>query len=277
MGDADRDRLKKTFDEDAALYDSIRPGYPDRLFDDLVEGAGLHPGTRVLEVGCGTGQATVPLAKRGLGVVCVEVGDALAAVARENLAAYPQVEVVTAPFEDWDPGGSSFDLVLAATSWHWIDPEVRCSRAAAALRPHGALAVISTHHVLPPGDGDGFFVDVQSAYSAIGEEDSPPPPAWSCSSDSPPDGIADDRDEIEAAGPFTDVTVTRYLWDRWYTADEYVALLDTYSGHRAMEPGARRWLYEEIRGRIQARPGGRVQKHYLFILHLARPVAPARR
>ncbi len=180
------------------------------------------------------------------------------------------MKVVTAAFEDWDPEGSSFDLVMAATSWHWIDPEVRYAKAAAALGPHGALAVIATHHVLPPEDGDSFFVDVQSAYRAIGEEDSPPPPAWSGSSDTPPGDIADDRGEIEATGLFADVRVTPYLWDRWYTADEYVALLDTYSGHRAMEPGARGWLYDEVRRRISARPGGRIRKHYLFLLHLAR-------
>ncbi len=91
MGDADRDRLKKTFDEDAALYDSIRPRYPEQLFDDIILQTGLDPGAKVLEVGCGTGQATVGLAQRGFRIVCVELGDALAAVARKNLVAFPEV------------------------------------------------------------------------------------------------------------------------------------------------------------------------------------------
>ncbi len=267
----ERDRLKRTFDEDAELYDAIRPGYPEPLF---VEHAALSPGATVLEIGCGTGQATLALAQRGLRIICVELGEALAAVARMNLAVFPEVHVVTAPFEQWEPSGSSFDLVLAATSWHWIDPGVRYAKATAVLGQEGALAIIATHHVLPL-DGDRFFAEVQSAYREIGEDDSPPP-AWSSSSSSPPDGIADERADIEASGFFTDVQVSRYLWDRWYTADEYVALLDTYSGHRAMEPAARRWLYDEIHRRIRARPGGRVRKHYLFVLHLARQAPQSR-
>lgn len=261
-----RDRLKKTFNEDADLYDTIRPRYPEQLFDDLAELAGLGPGANVLEIGCGTGQATSALAQRGFPIVCVELGDALAAIARRNLAVFPEVNVVTAPFEHWEPGGSSFDLVLAATSWHWIDPHVGYAKAAEILKPWGALGIITSHHVLP-GGGDRFFAEVQDAYSAIGEEDVPPPP---------PDAIADERADIEAGGLFTDVRVTRYLWTRWYTADEYVALLDTYSGHRAMEPRVRRRLYDDIHRRIATRPGGRVRKHYLFILHLARPRASGR-
>ncbi len=267
MEDTDRDRLKKTFDANAPLYDAIRPRYPERLFEDIVELAGLGPEASVLEIGCGTGQATSALARRCGRIVCIELGDALAALARRNLAAFPEVSVVTAPFEHWEPDGSSFDLVLAATSWHWLDPRVRYAKAAEILEAEGALAIITSHHVLP-GDGDRFFAEVQDDYRAIGEEDVPPPP---------PDAVADEGVDIEASGLFAGLLVTRYLWDRWYTADEYVALLDTYSGHRAMEPEVRRRLYDAVRRRIGARPGGRVRKHYLFILHLARPIGAGRR
>lgn len=84
MGPPDRERLRATFDEAAELYDRGRPGYPEQLFDDLAELARLRPGSRVLEIGCGTGQATAPLAKRGCEVVAVELGAGMAAVARKN-------------------------------------------------------------------------------------------------------------------------------------------------------------------------------------------------
>src|SRR6187549_3838365 len=82
-------RLRVTFDEDAERYDRARPGYPTAVFDDLLALAGLGPGARVLEIGCGTGQATVPLAERGCEVVAVELGAQMAAVARSNLARFP--------------------------------------------------------------------------------------------------------------------------------------------------------------------------------------------
>ena len=47
--------LRETFEEAPERYDLVRPGYPEELFDDLERLAGLRPGSRVLELGCGTG------------------------------------------------------------------------------------------------------------------------------------------------------------------------------------------------------------------------------
>ncbi len=76
----DRDRLKTTFDEVAEIYDRARPSYPEQLFDDLVALADLQPGESLLEIGCGTGRTTLPLAERGFRITCVELGENLAAV-----------------------------------------------------------------------------------------------------------------------------------------------------------------------------------------------------
>ncbi len=80
--------LRDTFDEAPELYDRVRPGYPEEVFEDLATLGRLRPRSRILELGCGTGQATVPLAKRGFEVVAVELGAGLADVARRNLAAF---------------------------------------------------------------------------------------------------------------------------------------------------------------------------------------------
>jgi len=103
------------------------------MFDDLAA-AVVAPGARVLEIGCGTGQATVPLAERGYRIVAVELGTDMAAVARRNLAAFDAVEVVTAAYEEWPLPGEPFDVVFSATAFHWIDPAVRVSKSADALR-----------------------------------------------------------------------------------------------------------------------------------------------
>src|SRR5262249_7306379 len=132
------------FDSAADLYDRARPGYPAPVFEALAAFGDLRPGSRVLELGPGTGQATRPLAGRGYEVVAVELGAQLAERARRNLAAFPAVTVVNADFEGWPLPAEPFDLVLAATAFHWLDPATRVSKAAAALRPNGTLATIST-------------------------------------------------------------------------------------------------------------------------------------
>jgi len=128
---------------------------------------------------------------------------------------------------------------------------VRYEKAAALLRDGGALAVVATQHILPP-DGDPFFA----------EEDDGRPPR--------PEDVADLTEEILASGFFVDVAVRRHQWDVVYTADAYIAVLDTYSEQRALEQAARDELYARIRRRIEARSGGTVRKTYLATLNVAR-------
>jgi SAM-dependent methyltransferase len=146
MIEADRDKLKRTFDHDAELYDQARPDYPDQIFDDLFALGALEHDATVLEVGSGTGQATRHLARRGCRVVCIELGENLATVVRRNLELFPRVEVVTCAFESWEPRDSRFDAVFAATSWHWLDPEVRYEKAARVRKPGGILAIVDNGH-----------------------------------------------------------------------------------------------------------------------------------
>jgi SAM-dependent methyltransferase len=257
-----RDPLRRTFDTAADLYEASRPSYPNELFDDLVELAELEPGDRLVEIGCASGKATRPLLERGLSVVCVEMGAQLAERARRNLAGLP-VEIHVAPFEAWEGEPETFDLVYAATAWHWVDPATRYRKAHRLLRPRGHLAFWNALHAFPP-DFDPFFTEIQEVYDAIGESrkgEWPPPP---------PDQIPDDTDEIEASGVFNDFKVRRYVWGKEYTAEEYIALLNTFSGHISMDQRKRAHLYREIRQRIGRRPDPRVRRHWYAILHVAR-------
>jgi trans-aconitate methyltransferase len=133
--DPRRHDLRAGFDLAAADYQRTRPVCPPQLFDDLIDRAGLAAGDRVIEIGCGTGQATVPLARRGLAVTAIELGAELAAVARQRLAAFPAAEVVTCSFEDWEPDGIRAGAVVAVTSLHWIDPQLRYAKPYVLL-PH---------------------------------------------------------------------------------------------------------------------------------------------
>lgn len=256
--------LRSTFEAVPELYERARPIYPPQLFDDLAQLAELPQGARIVEIGCGTGQATLPLAERGFRITCVELGEQLSTVARRKLASFPTVVVVNASFESWEPPATDFDAVVAFTSFHWVDPEVRYEKSASLLRESGALAVVGTQHVLP-ADGDRFFAEVQADYEAVVPDDE------KTKVGGPPDpkAVGDLRDEMEASALFSNAVVRRYLWDVTYTADDYIAVLDTYSGHRALADETRRRLYERIHRRVQARPEGKVRKTYLATLNIA--------
>ncbi|MDA3650091.1 class I SAM-dependent methyltransferase [Saccharopolyspora indica] len=264
MGDdASRGRLSRTFDEDAELYDRARPGYPPELFDDLAGLADIGPGRRVLEVGAGTGKATSPLAERGCRITAVELGADLAAVARRNLAGFEAVQVVTADFETWPLPPEPFDAVVSATAFHWIDPAVRVPKAAEALRPGGALAVITTHHVA--GGSEEFFAEVQGCYERYDAATRPGlrlPTAADIDS-------SDHEDEVARSGRFGPLVVRRYEWDLAYRTSEYLDVLRTYSGHRALRPEAAEGLRGCIAALIDRSHGGRIIKRYLTELRVS--------
>jgi SAM-dependent methyltransferase len=256
-----REARRVTFDEVAELYATARRGYPDEVVDDLVDLAGLAPGSAVVEVGCGTGQATVALATRGLRITCVELGPRLAEIARRNLADYPEVDVVVADFEQWEPPRRDYDAVVSFNAFHWLDPEGRYELCARLLRRDGSLAFVEPSHVVPPGS-DPIFLEMQEDYRAVGMFGDDGPPA--------PEEVTDFRDQVEASGLFEDVVVHRHLFTRTYTADEFLALMETASDHRLRPEAVRAELARLKRRRIEARPGATVDMTFLAVVHAAR-------
>lgn len=263
MDDAERmtdAELRRIFDEDARLYDRARPDYPAALVDDLVELTGIGPGSRVVEIGPGTGQATRALAATGATVTAIELGAALAAVLRENLHG-TGVEVVTGGFEDWTPT-QPVDTIASFTAWHWIDPTVRADRVLAALRPGGWLATVTTTHVR--GGTVAFFRQAQGCYLRWDPATDPDEPFLS------PDEVPPITDEIDDDERFAPAVRRRHVRDLAYTADDYLAVLQTYSGHRALPPERRQGLLRDLRSLIADEHGGTITKSYLYELRVAR-------
>jgi SAM-dependent methyltransferase len=252
----DRERLRVTFGSVAEQYDRARPSYPAAIFDDLAEIAGLEPGARIVEVGPGTGKATVELVRRGYVVTGVELSPDLADVARRNA---PGAEIVVAEFEQWQPETAGFDAIVATAAYHWIAPDHRYTKPLAVLKPGGALAVVHGQQVLP-ADGDSLWAEVQEDYDAVvPHPDNAPPPR-------PEDVPHEWTDEFCSAGVFDGVEERRHLQRLVYTANEYVALLGTFSQNIALPPEQREELFRRIHARIAARPSGTVTKHYLLLL-----------
>jgi SAM-dependent methyltransferase len=235
--------LRAGFDADAQAYDRTRPVGPDALFDDLVRVAGLGPGDRVVEIGCGTGQATVPLAERGLAVTAVELGPALADLARLRTARFPGVSVVTTSFEDWqDTDAIPARAVAVFNALHWIDPELRYAKPAGILAPGGAM-VVGGCRWAQPADAEPFWFEVEEDYRAVGFAGPPPPP---------PDQIEAWHFPDEARACFEEVASFRYPFRRSYTAADYLAQLATQSGTHALGPEQSAEFLALVRRRLDA-------------------------
>jgi len=260
---AERESLRAVFDDVADVYDRIRPTYPPELFQDLATVVTINQGSRLLEIGCGTGQATLPLAEFGCHVSAVDLGANMVRIARRKLDRFRRVEVHHATFEDWPLPEQAFDVVFCATAFHWIDPATRYVKSAGALRTGGILATISTTHVR--GGSRRFFEASRSCYHRYG-----PPQLRHLRLPTAAEVQRHDGQDKYAEEFFDRVLTRTYERDVCYTADEYLDLLSTYSDHRALPRRDRVRLLSCISRLLEQEPSGSVTKRYLFELMLRR-------
>jgi SAM-dependent methyltransferase len=247
----EREVVRRVFGEVPELYDRVRPSYPDEVFEDLVAISGVDEGAAVLEVGCGTGQATKALAERGFAITAVELGDDLAALARRNLAPYDNVTVEAGAFEEWEDRGQRFDLLVAASSWHWVDPAVGWRRARDLLRPGGWMALLG--HVVIRVAGEP---EVYAETADLHEHFAPGNPAWG---------------DVSDPGPlFGPSTVRWYPTVQWVDGAGFADLLRTTSLYRMLDADVRESLLDAIAERIRTTMGDRASRRYLSVLRIGR-------
>lgn len=198
-------------------YDRARPGYPAALVARIVAES---PGVDVLDVGCGTGIAARQFRSAGCKVLGIEPDARMAEYARER-----GLPVEVATFEDWEPAGRTFDTVIAAQSWHWVDPVAGAARAAEVLRPGGLLAIFG-HLYEPPAQ-------VAEPFAAAFHRVVPNSPF----ARRPAGGVAVYQagyariaDTIRETGRFAEPEQWRFDWEQVYTRDQWLALLPTTGG-----------------------------------------------
>ena len=236
------------FGEVADLYDRYRPSYPDQLIIDLLALARLDGSQPVLEIGAGTGKATLMFAARGIPVVAVEPSPAMAAVARRNCSAYPDVEIEQCDFEHWDPGGRRFPLVVSAQAWHWVQPAAGFANARNALLERGILAAFWNRVAWDRTDlREALLVAYRQAAPELAADGHMLHPANLC-----PDGNADWEGDVAAVDGLADAEIRHYEWSLNYAAADYVGLLATLSEIRLMEEARRTALLDAVFAAIDA-------------------------
>ncbi|HEV2533473.1 class I SAM-dependent methyltransferase [Phenylobacterium sp.] len=254
--------LRATFDTVAEIYDAVRPGYPEPLFDDIAAMVGLGPGDPVLEVGCGSGQATESLYARRYAITALDPGPALIAAARRRFADAHDVAFVISRFEDWVAPAQGYRLVAAAQSWHWTPQARAFAGAALALRPDGWLAVFGSCPVRYP---PWFLAAAKPLYMRHAPELwGPPSESWYLPQ-GPVSGL------FAGSGWFAPATHRAYPWIWPHTAESYRAFLRSRSDFNGIAEPRREALIDALAEAIVAH-GGELEIGYESHLYLAAAV-----
>jgi SAM-dependent methyltransferase len=237
-------RRAESFGADAESYHAARPSYPDALIEALLVDP---PVQQVLDVGCGTGIASAPFLARGAEVTGVEPDARMAAVAAAH-----GVRTEVAHFETWDPAGRTFDLVVCAQAWHWLDPDAAARRAATVLRPGGRLGVC-WNFGRPSGALREAFAPAYAEEPELERH-------------SVLMGYDDDRLDvtaraIDASGAYAGLERRVWRWTRRYAGEEWLRHLFTHSDHAVLPPERRAALESRVRG-VLATLGGAVDMDY---------------
>ncbi|MEU9641140.1 class I SAM-dependent methyltransferase [Streptomyces sp. NPDC048188] len=242
-------RTAESFGTDAQLYDRARPAYPDDLVTRIVAGS---PGPDVLDVGCGTGIAARQFQAAGCSVLGVEPDTRMAGLAESR-----GLRVEMATFEAWEPAGRTFDTVIAAQSWHWVDPAAGSAKAARLLRPNGRLAIFG-HVFEPPAEVAEPFAEVYRRVAPdspfAGQPARRPPETYRA-------GYERIADTVRGTGRFDEPEQWRFDWQRSYTRDQWLNLLPTTGGLTRLRPDQLARILDVVGDAVDAL-GGRFTMHY---------------
>jgi len=263
MATWDRRNLGRTFNEVPELYDRVRPTYPDELFADLVAITGMNERSLVLEVGCGTGQATRSLATLGCAVTAVEPGAGMAALARQRLATFSNVEVETSSFEVWDDRDRRFDVLVAASAWHWVEPSIGWAKAHDVLKNSGWMALLGNVVVRRTGEPEVYAetADLHERYSPGNPDWGHPPLEEEVQATDEGWGLVSDPGDM-----FGPTVVRWYPTVQWFDGGGFGDLLRSTSPYRRLDPDIREPLLDAIAERIRTQMGDRASRRYLSVL-----------
>lgn len=261
------------FDDIVVNYDKTRWDYPAELYSDIMDYSQTD-NKKTVEIGAGTGKATSPFLSAGYEVTAIEMGANMAEFIKEKFKDCSNFNVIVSDFEKAVLPESVYDLVYAASAFHWVDADIGCPKVFRLLKNGGTFALFRNNAV--PEDGNELYEEIQAVYNKYYYSHYKPSPRPIRISDmsyedflTPAEIYRGFRFERMEDYGFENVTMKLYKTSQTYSADEYIALIDTYSDHRALPDDDRVALYAGIKEAI-LRHGGQHKLNFIFQLYMGR-------
>lgn len=255
------EQRKNWYSPAAEAYNRVRPRYPEELIRQVVKVAQLSSDSKMLEVGCGPATATVAFAQLGFSMICLEPNPDFCQLAQQNCKQYPDVKIQNTSFEEWTLLTEKFDAVLAASSFHWIPPDVGYPKAAKALQENGYLILLWNKELQP-------HYKVYQRLSEVYQVHAPSLDRYE-DRETQEEILRGLGQMVTDSGQFKNLVSGHIESEVTYTVDEYLMLLNTYSPYLKLDSQSKETLFAELRDRIENDFGGSLQLSYLSAFHIA--------
>lgn len=252
--------LRLKFNEDPLNYDKYRPTYSEELFKDIIDYGELNNSKSALEIGIGTGQATLPILEAGCSVTAIELGEDLARYVKEKFSSFRNFEVQNIGFEDFISDKNQYDLVYSATAFHWIPEDIGFEKVYDLLKPGGTIALFWNHPFVNRDD-DKIHREIRKVYEKFKPSDKE-------ITEFNEDSCKKYTQILEKYG-FIDIKSKIYRKTRKLKSSEYISLLETYSDHRQCAEGLKNNLYNGITEAIN-KFGGEINIYDTMDLYLGK-------
>lgn len=252
--------LRRSFNEDVVNYDKYRPEYPNELFEDIMSYSQIEAGNNLLEIGIGTGQATLPFIQLGCDIVGIELGDKLSSFVAEKYSEHKNFKVINADFMLYPIEENFYDLIYCATAFHWLPKEEAYIKIMKSLKKGGTLALF-WNHPFPNRKEDPSNMASQKIYNQFRPSD---------------------KKQIEFSEKDCSIHIQELLYYgfekvesklyrrvRTLTAEAYIHLLNTYSDHRALDINIKEQFEMQMRKAINE-VGGNINIYDTIDLYLAK-------
>jgi SAM-dependent methyltransferase len=254
---------KRWYSDAAQAYAEARPRYPQALIDRAIDLAQLDANSAILELGCGPAIATVDFAALGCQLEGIEPNPDFYQLARQVCLAYPNVHLHNCTFEEWELPRQQFDAIVAATSFHWISPNIGYPKAAAALQPEGRLMLLWNKELQP-------HYEVYQQLSEVYRRHAPTVDR-AYEDTSTQIAILDRLGRMSIdSGYFKDLVTEWVEVKVEYSIDRYLLLLTTYSNHLKLPHQQQQVLFDGLR-QVLKRNGETIQLSYVSAFNIARP------
>ncbi|MGB3300567.1 MAG: class I SAM-dependent methyltransferase [Phormidesmis sp.] len=237
------------YSDSARAYRWARPTYPTALIDRVVAQSQLKASASILEIGCGPGIATAAFAQRGFRICGVEPSAAACEMARQACEGYgDRLTLHNSTFENYPLSSQPFDAVLAATSFHWISPEIACKKSAAALNPNGSLILLWATPPQPSEEICEYLSPIYERYdlAELGQE-------RRRTQDDYQNNFEMFAKAVNESGYFQPTSVGIQQQQSIYSIEKYLALLSTLSPYIALEAQRRGDLFDAIAQQLAAK------------------------